>query len=158
MEIRDYQTDDTQQIMALFYGTVHEINIRDYSKEQVDAWAPKELNYEEWERRLSSRITQVVEEDGMIIGFAELEPEGQIGCFYSHKDFIGQGMGTLLFKAVEARARKLGAIKLFAEVSITALPFFEKRGFQIIKEQEVVMHGISMKNYVMEKSISPNEA
>src|ERR1051325_3762905 len=109
MEIREYQTDDTQQIMDLFYETVHEINIQDYSKEQVDAWAPREMNYEEWKERLSLRITQVAEEDGMIIGFAELEADGHIGCFYCHKGFIGRGMGALLFKAVEARAKKLGA-------------------------------------------------
>ena len=158
MEIRDYQTDDTQQIMDLFYETVHEINIQDYSPEQIDAWAPKEMNYKEWKERLSSRITQVAEEDGMIVGFVELEPDGHIGCFYCHKVFIGHGIGALLFKAVEASARKLGAIKLFAEVSLTALPFFEKRGFQVIKEQEVVARGISMKNYVMEKSIPPDAA
>jgi putative acetyltransferase len=156
VEIRYYQTDDTQQIMDLFYETVHEINIQDYSREQVDAWAPKEMNYEEWKERLSSRITQVAEEDGMIVGFAELEPDGHIGCFYCHKDFIGHGIGGLLFKAIEARARKLGAIQLYAEVSITALPFFKKRGFQVIKEQEIIARGILMKNYVMEKLI-PHE-
>ena len=158
MEIRDYQTADTQQIMDLFYETVHEINSQDYSQEQVDAWAPKEMNYEKWRARLSSRITQVAEEDGMIAGFAELEPNGHIACFYCHRGFIGHGIGALLFKAVEARARKLGALKLFAEVSITALPFFEKKGFQVIKEQEVVLRGISMKNYVMEKSIPHEDA
>jgi putative acetyltransferase len=158
MKIRDYQTDDTQQIMDLFYETIHEINIQDYSQVQVVAWAPKETNYEEWKERLSSRITQVAEEDRMIIGFAELEDDGHIGCFYCHKDFIGRGIGSLLFKAVEARARKLGAIKLFAEVSITALPFFERKGFQVIKEQEVVVRGISMKNYAMEKSIPHGDA
>jgi putative acetyltransferase len=158
MEIRDYQIDDTQQIMDLFYATVHEINHQDYSQAQVDAWAPKEMNYEEWQERLSSSITQVAEEDGMLIGFAELETDGHIGCFYCHRGFIGRGLGALLFKAIEARARKLGAIKLFAEVSITARPFFEQRGFQVMKEQEVVARGRSMKNYVMEKSISSDDA
>src|ERR1051325_3033547 len=119
MKIRDYLTDDTQQIMDLFYETVHEINIQDYSQEQVDAWAPKVMNYEKWKERLSSRITLVAEVEGMIIGFAELEPNGHIDCFYCDKGFIGHGIGALLFKAVEARARKLGVIKLFAEVSIT---------------------------------------
>src|SRR5215213_5149676 len=144
MEIRDYRTADTQQIMDLFYETVHEINIQDYSKEQVNAWAPKEMNYAEWKERLSSRITQVAEEDGTIIGFAELEADGHIGCFYCRKGFIGSGVGALLFRAVEARARNLGALRLSAEVSITALPFFKKRGFRVIKEQEVVARGIPM--------------
>jgi N-acetylglutamate synthase-like GNAT family acetyltransferase len=144
--------------MDLFYDTVHGINIRDYSQEQVDAWAPKERDYEHWKERLSSRVTQVAEEDGVIAGFAEFEPSGHIDCFYCRQDFIGHGVGALLFKAIEARAKELGAVKLFAEVSITARPFFEKRGFQIIKEQEVNVRGISMKNYVMEKAISSTAA
>lgn len=158
MEIRNFHADDTQQIMDLFYNTVHEINIRDYSQAQVDAWAPQEMDYERWQERLSSSITQVAEEDGLIAGFAELEPNGHIDCFYCRRDVIGRGVGALLYNALEARAREMGAVKLFAEVSITARRFFEKRGFQLIKEQEVVVRGIPMKNYVMEKAILPTNA
>ncbi|MDD3241120.1 MAG: hypothetical protein PHW47_13795, partial [Lachnospira sp.] len=35
--------------------------------------------------------------------------------------------------------------------SITAKSFFQHRGYRIILEQEVVRHGITLKNYVMMK-------
>lgn len=35
--------------------------------------------------------------------------------------------------------------------SITAKPFFEKRGYIVIKEQTVERFGVELRNYVMEK-------
>lgn len=37
MRVRTYEIGDTQEIMKLFYDTVHEVNIRDYTKAQVEA-------------------------------------------------------------------------------------------------------------------------
>lgn len=33
-----------------------------------------------------------------------------------------------------------------------AKPFFQHRGYHVVKEQEVIRGGIALKNYVMEKS------
>lgn len=42
--IRTYKPKDCEEIIKLFYDTVHNINIKDYNKEQVDVWAPKEID------------------------------------------------------------------------------------------------------------------
>ena len=39
MRIRSYHSDDCQAILSLFYETVHRINRRDYTQEQIEAWA-----------------------------------------------------------------------------------------------------------------------
>ena len=40
MCIRDrYQSGDCRELAELFYNTVHGVNCRDYTKEQLDAWA-----------------------------------------------------------------------------------------------------------------------
>ena len=44
MKIRTYEIGDTQKIIKLFYDTVREVNIRDYTKAQVDAWAPADID------------------------------------------------------------------------------------------------------------------
>ena len=41
--IRKYQEADTDELWELFYNTVHRVNIKDYSKSQVDAWASKDI-------------------------------------------------------------------------------------------------------------------
>ena len=46
-------------------------------------------------------------------------------------------------------ARQYSAPSICADVSITALPFFQRMGFKTVKENDVVLDGITMKNYTM---------
>ena len=39
MFVRGYQMSDCKEITELFYNTVHTINAKDYTKEQLDVWA-----------------------------------------------------------------------------------------------------------------------
>jgi N-acetylglutamate synthase-like GNAT family acetyltransferase len=153
MIIREYLPSDTPAIWQLFYDTVHQINIRDYTQAQVDAWAPKDANLEVWQQRLSSKFTYVATIADVIVGFVELEPNGHIGCFYCHYQYQGRGIGTQLYRHIELKSKLLGIDRLFVEVSITAKPFFEKHGFVALKSQEVERQGVKLKNFVMEKSL-----
>lgn len=153
MKVRTYEIGDTQEIIKLFYDTVHAVNIRDYTKEQVDAWAPADIDIEVWIRSLSSKFTYVLEEDGKIIGFGNLEDNGHIDRFFCHQDFQRQGIGTQLLANIESKARELGINKLFTEASITAKPFFASKNFIVVKEQEVERRGQKFINFAMEKLI-----
>ncbi|MEG4341115.1 GNAT family N-acetyltransferase [Microcoleus sp. D3_18_C2] len=153
MRIRTYEIGDTQQIVKLFYDTIHEVNIRDYTQAQVDAWAPADMDIESWTKSLSSKFTFVAEEGEKIAGFGELEANGHIDRFYCHKNFQRQGVGRLILKQIESKAQDLGINKLFAEVSITARPFFESQGFIAIRKQEVESRGQKFINFAMEKNI-----
>lgn len=39
MVIREYQPLDCEILAELFYNTVHTVNAKDYTKEQLDVWA-----------------------------------------------------------------------------------------------------------------------
>ena len=153
MFIREFNISDTEEIMQLFYNTVHKINIRDYSSEQVDAWAPKNMDYAQWSERLQAKMTYVAQLDEKVIGFAELEETGHIGCFYCHADYQSMGVGTKLINQIQLTAHNLGIQKLFTEASITARPFFEHMGFRVVTPQKVERRGMKFINYVMEKDI-----
>ncbi|MEH1990972.1 GNAT family N-acetyltransferase [Nostoc sp.] len=126
------------------------MNIRDYTEEQVAAWAPANMDIEVWIKSLGSKFTYVAEED-KIIGFGELEANGHIDRFYCHKDFQRKGVGKKILEQIELKAKSLGVEKLFTEASITAKPFFESQGFIVIKKQEVERRGQKLINFVMEK-------
>ncbi|MBW4616289.1 MAG: GNAT family N-acetyltransferase [Desmonostoc vinosum HA7617-LM4] len=153
MRVRTYEIRDTQEIIELFYNTVHEVNIHDYTKEQVDAWAPINMDFGDWQQRLADKFTYVAEEETKIVGFGQLEANGHIDCFYCHQDFQSKGIGTKILEQIELKARFLGINKLFVEASITAKPFFENKGFIIVIKQEVERRGQKFTNFVMEKII-----
>ena len=57
-------------------------------------------------------------------------------------------------RAIHEEARKQNVDRIFAEVSITAKPFFEKEGFRTICEQTVILNDVKLVNYKMEKNLS----
>ena len=68
-------------------------------------------------------------------------------------DWQGKGVATLLLSEVEKMARRYEVHKINVEVSITARPFFEKRGYKVVKEQKARANRLWLTNYVMEKAI-----
>ncbi len=153
MLIRLFQKQDSDRLAQLFHHTVREVNIRDYSSEQVKAWAPDDINFIDWSESCTKKFTYVAEEESEIIGFGQLEANGHIDCFFCHKDYQRCGVGTRLYRAIEAKALELRIEHLFVEASITARAFFKNRGFAVVKEQQVTFRGESFTNFVMEKSL-----
>ncbi|MGI8936578.1 MAG: GNAT family N-acetyltransferase [Phormidesmis sp.] len=151
IKIRLFKAQDADQVAQLFHQTVREVNACDYSSAQVNAWAPDDIHFRDWVAVCLSRFTYVAEEAGAIAGFAELEPDGHIDCFYCHKDYQRRGVGSQLYQAIEAKALELPVNRLFVEVSITAKPFFQRMGFAIVKEQTVDRRGETFTNFAMEK-------
>ncbi len=153
-EIRAYESKDAPEIVRLFYETVHSVNRLDYSREQVEAWAPKIPNAAAWRRRMAARKTLVAVANGEVVGFAELEEDGHLDMFYLRKDAVGRGIGRHLYRAVEREALDRGIGRISIEASITARPFFERRGFRVVRQQTVQRRGVGLTNFVMEKPLT----
>jgi len=153
MKIRRFRPSDTDRIARLFHETVREVNLGDYTQEQVKAWAPDDLHFRDWAEVCANRYTYVADDNGTIAGFAELEEDGHIDCFYCHKEYQRAGVGSRLYRALEEKALELGLTRLYTESSITAKPFFKKQGFTVIAEQTVETRGQHLTNYRMEKSL-----
>jgi putative acetyltransferase len=153
--IRNYEGGDVFQIVRLFYETVRSVNRADYSEEQVRTWAPGIPDPETWHARMADRRTLVAEGHGGVIGFAELEEDGHLDMFYLRKDAVGRGVGSLLYQAIEREAREQGIGLIFTEASVTARPFFEQRGFRVVREQTVERRGVNLTNFAMEKTLRP---
>lgn len=141
---------DCKYLAELFYQTVHTINANDYTKEQLDVWATGKLDLEEWNRSFSRNDTMVAIKDDKIVGFGDIDKTGYLDRLYVHKDYQHQGIATAICDKLE---REFCVDKIVVHASITAKPFFISRGYKVIKEQQVVRKGISLTNYVMEKSI-----
>ncbi len=151
MIIRPHKAEDAAELLQLFHDTVHNVNIQDYNQEQINAWAPESFDLNRWQKRTKGYFIFVAEDDSGIIGFAELETNGHIDCFYVHHQKQGLGIGHKLIEEIERKAKALNLNEIYAEVSITARPFFERKGFRVKEEQEVSIRGQNLKNYKMNR-------
>lgn len=153
--LRKYSPSDFDEIITLFHNTVHHINIRDYTPEQVDAWAPSEIDPIRWKVSLEENFTMVVEgEKGEILGFGNLSEEGYLDFLFVHMSYQGSGIASRILEALELRARSLGLVEIHTESSISARSFFESRGFISEKEQEKPCRGVNLTNFIMKKTLT----
>jgi putative acetyltransferase len=150
MIIREYKPTDCEDLVKLFYHTVHTINAKDYSQEQLKVWATDKIDLEVWNRSLSEHFTVVAVENNIIVGFGDIDNSGYLDRLYVHKDYQRRGVATIICDKLE-QAVKVN--KIITHASITAKPFFEQRGFKVVKEHQVVRNRIALTNYVMEKQV-----
>lgn len=150
MIIRKYMPFDCECIAELFYNTVHTINTKDYTEKQLKVWATGKVDLEKWNRSLLERNSFVAVDGKTIVGFGDIDKTGYLDRLYVHKDKQRIGVATAICHELE-KTIKNG--KIITHASITAKPFFEKRGYKLVKEQQVERQGIYLTNYVMEKIV-----
>lgn len=46
--IRKYKSVDCALLAQLFYDTVHTVNFKDYTKEELDVWATGNVDLDKW--------------------------------------------------------------------------------------------------------------
>lgn len=144
MILRDYVPSDCAHLAALFHETVHTVNARDYSPEQLDAWSDGRIDLSAWNESFLRHHTVVAEENGKIVGFGDIDENGCLDRLFVHKNHQGEGIGTMICDALEGDV-------VITHASITAKGFFLRRGYRVIRRQEVVRNGIALVNFVMEK-------
>ncbi len=149
--VRPYNGTESRTILDIYNRSVREIAARDYTPAQIAAWAPEHRDIQAFAARLLSKPTIIAEIDGRAAGFCDLEDDGHIDLFFVHLDFQRCGVGRALLAHIEVRAKQIRLARLYAEVSITARPFFERYGFRVLAEQTVEIRGQSLRNCRMEK-------
>jgi GNAT superfamily N-acetyltransferase len=149
ISIRPYVLSDGLQVGQLIYDTVRSINLKDYSRHQVETWAPDPLIYSVVE----DSHAFVAENNGKILGFGNITSDGYLHRFYVHRDFQNQGIGSILLETLEAKARILGLQEIFTEASITAKPFFLKKGYLVKEKQTKIFREVSFINFKMFKKL-----
>ena len=147
--VRAFNRADIRPLWRLKHDTIHSVNSQHYSASQVTAWSPNEYNELAWTERVTKIAPFVAEIDKVIVGFADLQADGYIDHFYCHAEYQGAGVGKALMTAIFNKAKKLHITSLYAEVSITAKPFFTHFGFVEQNEQSVDVRGQVIKNFVM---------
>ena len=148
MQLRRYKQSDCRELAELFYNTVHTVNAADYNNEQLNAWATGHVDLEAWNKSLQEHYSIVAVDKGIIVGFGDIDQTGYLDRLYVHADCQGRGIATAICHKLEQSVSG----KIATHASVTAKPFFEKRGYKVIKEQRVERQGVFLTNFVMEKA------
>ncbi len=146
MEIREYRESDLGDVVKLFYDTVHNVNIRDYTSEQVDAWATGYVDMVVWNTSFKEHYTLVACEGPVIIGFGDIDANGYLDRLYVHHKYQRRGVASALCDILEFA---VDAEKIVVHASVTAKPFFERRGYKVLRKQLVDRMGVMLPNYLM---------
>ena len=146
MTIRRYNAEDLSAIASLFRGAVYGA-CAFYTREQLNAWASADVS--SWAGSLLQNDARVAEEDGEIVGFADMTADGYLDRLYVRKDFFRRGVGNALCDALENACSK-SCFRVYA--SAMAKPFFEKRGYVCLHDNIAVRQGVAIRNYYMEKN------
>lgn len=160
MHLREYHPDDLAEVVQLFCQAVRQVNCRDYTSEQIAAWSPDPPDLHAWAQRLAQRLVLICENEGKIVGFLRADRQredaaakaGLIDLLYVHPQHQRQGVATLLMTDALRRLAQQGIFRVWAHVSITAEPFFERQGFRAVQRQTVARRGVNLENCLMLRS------
>ena len=148
--IRRYDAADLDAVIGVFLRSVREVASRDYDAEQIAAWAQADRDV--WSRRRLERPTWVALLDDVIAGFIDLEGSGHIEMLFVDPASQRRGVASVLLDTVNAACKQRLEL-LDTDASITARPFFEKHGFQVVRPQDVALRGQRLTNFRMEKRL-----
>ncbi len=147
--IRPATTADVHEILTLFVDTVRSTCVNDYTPEQIDVWALSAKNVDRWLAFVTDQHFLVAEIGDTIVGFGSVDKGNYVNLMYVHKNFQRRGVANTIFDALQEHSLLMGFEKLTADVSITARPFFESKGFRVVKQNRKQEHGVGITNFRM---------
>lgn len=153
MIFRKAVLSDLNEMQQLYIETIQSVCKNDYNKAQIEAWISGVKNTERWIAVIETQFVLLAIIKNQIAGFGTLKDGNYIDFFYIHRDFQRQGIADKILNELEIEARKHHSKIITSDISITAKPFFEKKGFIVKAEQKNIRLGVELINYKMEKQL-----
>ena len=155
MDIREFNLGDELALHTVYHSSIHDVACKDYTAEQIEAWAPATLGLDIWTKKMREIRPFVVENGpGNIVAYADVQANGYIDHFFVSGAYARQGIGTLLMNRIHDAAHERAIFVLTSDVSRTAQPFFRKFGFDLVEERAPVIRGVIVPNALMRKDLS----
>lgn len=153
LTIRPWLPEDSAALSTLYEASLRALGARDYSAEQIEAWASLKPSPESLTERMADGRTRLVALAGEIAGFIDVEADGHVDLLYVAPSATGQGVARALLETSEALASLSGSTRLYAEASETARPVFEGLGFSVVGRRDFVVAGVPIHNWAVEKPL-----
>ncbi|MEA2952114.1 MAG: hypothetical protein QOJ96_1634 [Alphaproteobacteria bacterium] len=132
--IRAATTADAPTISALIQRTIRITNSHDYGREIVDLICTN-FTVEKVVQKMAERDVFVCFQDDVLAGTISLGDD-KLHSLFVEPCLQRRGVGTLLVEYLEKHAIRRGFSLLRLSSSITARPFYESLGYQLIRFEE----------------------
>lgn len=142
------------KILELFRETILNVNDKDYNQTQIKAWAAGSADKERWAKKIATQHFVFAEIDGKMAGFSSIDPKGYLDTMFVDKTCQKMGVASFLYAEMERKAIEQKNETIVSDISITARPFFERKGFYVVKEQQVPCRGEILQNFRMKKKLT----
>jgi putative acetyltransferase len=154
--IRKATQEDKESIWRVHATAIRETCISHYSQEVIRIWVGR-LGPDKYGEAISSNEFFVAEENGVVVGFGELnQAGGEITGLYVSPDVAGRGAGWKLLCMLEERARTLGLETLHLTSSLNAVSFYERAGFKSLEKMtHILSPGVERASVRMFKELLP---
>lgn len=162
--VREATRGDAEDVMAAHVAAVEAFGPDAYGGEQVAAWAEQPDGAEPYRESVEAadRTLVVAERDGAVAGFGELRfpgededsDRGEVVAVYVHPAHVREGVGSALLGHLEALARDAGLRALDLTASMNAVEFYERRGYERVREDvHETTGGVELGVVVMRKDL-----
>lgn len=153
MKIRRFQLGDETALFQVYFSAIHHVAAADYTSEQVQAWAPADMDMVLWANRMRAIRPFIAELDGEAVGYADVQHDGYIDHFFVSGTHGRRGIGRSLMERIHEEAKLLGLTELTSDVSKTAEPFFAIHGFHVVERRFPIRRGVTLQNALMRKVV-----
>lgn len=154
IHFRKATAEDLDQILTLFEQTINTVNAAHYSPEQLQAWISSVSKKDRWQKKIEEQHFLLAFVGEKLAGFSSFTVDGYLDFLFVSKHHQRQGIATALYNALEQYARMNQLHALTTDASITAKPFFEKHGFALVQEQQVIIDSIVLTNFKLKKKLA----
>jgi putative acetyltransferase len=151
--VRRYEPGEEAPLFDVYFSAIHLVARRDYTVEQVEAWAPRDLDISLWQNKIRNINPFVAELNGELVGYADVQSDGYIDHFFVSGKHPRRGIGSLLMTRILEEAKSLATATLTSHVSRTAQPFFAKFGFVVTEQRYPEVRGIVIPNALMRRNV-----
>lgn len=155
--LRPATSSDTEAILVTHVAAIIAHGPSAYTDKQVAAWAAKPEGTNRYENTIESSSTElvVVESDGRVVGFGELDVErGEVEAIFVDPECSGKGLGSALLDYFERRLRDEGFAVVRLRAVLNAVGFYEQKGYERVERvTNATTNGVEVDSVWMEKPL-----
>lgn len=153
MTIQAFTPNDAEALAGIYRDAVRGIGPGAYTPEQIAAWALYPDSMEEFRERMSRGLTLIAEADGRPVAFGQLDPDDHLAFLYCATAHCRRGIGSAIYRRLEAHAATKGVRELHTEASRISRPLFERHGYVVADIEHVVRFGVEFERFRMRKAL-----